>query len=70
MIPQVRAFFAGLCVALLLAGAVLAQDQPLKDVDQWENVATRAEAAVADTTSSDTVLEALRTRIAGFSRKV
>jgi small-conductance mechanosensitive channel len=62
-----RALFTGLCLALwLMVGAVFAQDEPVQAIDRWDNVATRAEAAVDDATTSDTVLETLRARIVDF----
>ena len=66
MISQMKAVLAGLILALLLAGGVSAQTEATQEIDLWENVATRAEAVVAEPTSTDTVLETLRSRITTF----
>lgn len=66
MIRRLRVIWAGLCLAVLLAVPALAQDEPLQQITQWENVATRGEAIVDSGTGTDAVLETLRARIADF----
>ena len=67
MTIKMRAFFAGFCLAFwIFAGAALAQDEPLQEINQWSEVAADAEAVVDAGTSSDAVLEALRARIVAF----
>ena len=66
MISHIKAVLAGLVLALLLAVGVSAQTEATQEIDLWNNVATRAEAAVAEPQSTDTVLETLRSRITTF----
>ncbi len=67
MTIKMRAFFAGFCLSFwIFAGAALAQDEPLQEINQWSEVAADAEAVVDAGTSSDAVLETLRARIVAF----
>jgi small-conductance mechanosensitive channel len=67
MTQLMRALFTGLCLAVwLVAGSVLAQDEPAQTINEWNEVATKAEASVDEDTASDAVLETLRARIVAF----
>ena len=66
MTRHLRAVLSALVLAVLLAGGLAAQEEPVQAIEQWETVATRAEEAVDEGTATDTALETLRERIVEF----
>ena len=66
MIRSLLGLLAGLLLALGVAAAGLAQEQPVTDFSRWDTLAARAEALTESGDATDQTLQALRSSIADY----